>query len=55
MSDGFELVIVDEPFPISQANKSLNKTIAGTNSAILMTIAWMMISDALIQNIIKER
>lgn len=34
---------------------NLNKTIAGTNSAILMTIAWLMISDSLIQNVIKER
>lgn len=35
--------------------QSLNKTIAGTNAAILMTIAWMMISDSLLQNIIRER
>jgi hypothetical protein len=55
LADTFSLSLVDQPFPISRQLESLNKTIAGTNSAILMTIAWMMISDSLIQNIIKER
>jgi hypothetical protein len=45
----------DQPFPVSKSMANLNKTIAGTNSAILMTIAWLMISDSLIQNVIKER
>ena len=50
-----KLKIIDQPLPISKDLESLNKTISGTNSAILMTIAWMMISDSLLQNIIKER
>jgi hypothetical protein len=53
--DNMKVSLVDAPFPVSKALESLNKTISGTNSAILMTIAWMMISDALLQNIIKER
>jgi len=44
----FKLQINDVPFPISKQLQSLNKTIAGTNAAILMTIAWMMISDSLV-------
>lgn len=51
----FKLKFTNHPYPISQALESLNKTIAGTNSAILMTVAWLMISDSLLQNIIKER
>jgi hypothetical protein len=52
---GMKLALIDHPLPISKDLESLNKTISGTNSAILMTIAWMMISDSLLQNIIKER
>jgi hypothetical protein len=55
MAPTFNVKFVEEPFPISQALESLNKTIAGTNSAILMAIAWLMISDSLLQNIIRER
>ena len=55
LTPNFNLKITDTPFPISKQLENLNKTIAGTNAAILMTIAWMMISDSLIQNIIKER
>ena len=55
LSDNFNLKITDQPFPLSRQYQALIKTISGTNSAILMTIAWMMISDSLVQNIIKER
>lgn len=55
MASGFDIKFINRPFPISQALESLNKTIAGTNSAILMAIAWLMISDSLLQNIIRER
>lgn len=51
----FDVKFAVRPFPISQALESLNKTIAGSNCAILMTIAWMMISDSLLQSVIKER
>lgn len=51
----FNVKYFNQPFPNSVFLESLNKTIAGTNSAILMAIAWLMISDSLLQNIIKER
>lgn len=54
-SASFNVKFTAEPFPISQALESLNKTIAGTNAAILMAIAWLMLSDSLLQGIIKER
>jgi len=51
----FNVVYSDHPFPLSKQLQGVVQAAAGTTSAILMTIAWMMISDALIQNIIKER
>lgn len=47
--------IVDSPFPLNKIAQGVASTIAGTNAAFMLTIAWMMISDSLLQNIIKER
>ena len=54
-ADGLQITFTDQPFPLSQQYQGVIKAAAGTTSAILMTIAWMMISDSLIQNVIKER
>lgn len=55
LGDSMTLTFVDQPFPLSLQYQSIIKASAGTTSAILMVIAYMMISDSLIQNIIKER
>lgn len=54
-SDDFSLEFIDQPFPLSKQFQAVVSTAAGTTSGILMTIAWMMISDSLVQNIIKEK
>ena len=51
----WNLTITNQPFPLSKLFVAITKSTAGTVSAILMTIAWMMMSDSLVQNIIKER
>lgn len=47
--------VTNRPFPINKFLQGVASTIAGTNAAFMLTIAWMMISDSLLQNIIKER
>ena len=49
------MTITDYPFPLSKLFKDSVKSAAGTTSAILMTIAFMMMSDSVVQNIIRER
>ena len=51
----WNMTIVDQPFPLSKLFKEGIKSGAGTTSAVLMTIAFMMMSDSLVQNIIRER
>lgn len=46
---------VDQPFPLNKKLQGVQTTIAGTNVAFMMALAWLMISDSLIQNIIRER
>jgi len=53
--DHFEVKYSEKPLPLSRQFQSVVKSAAGSTSAILMAIAWMMISDSLVQNIIKER
>jgi hypothetical protein len=47
--------MTNHPFPINKLLQGVQSTISGTNAAFMLTIAWMMISDSLLQNIIKER
>lgn len=47
--------LINSPFPISRILQGVASTIAGTNAAFMMTIAWLMISDSLLQNLLKER
>lgn len=54
-TDPFNVDFEDQPFPLSKQFQAVVNTAAGTTSGILMTIAWMMISDSLVQNIIKEK
>ena len=44
----WNMTITDVPFPLAQLFQAITKASAGTTSAILMTIAWMMMSDALV-------
>ena len=43
------------PFPITKEAKAFFLAQSGSTSAILIAIAWLMVSDSLIQNIIRER
>lgn len=42
------VTFVDYPFPLTAQLESITKAAAGTTSAIIMGIAWLMISDSLI-------
>jgi hypothetical protein len=53
--DSFNLTFVNQPLPISKQYSAVSSTAQGTLSGILITFAWMMISDSLIQSVIKER
>lgn len=50
-----KLKFTEKSFPLTKQLEAVIKTAAGTTTAILMAIAWLMISDSLIQNIIRER
>lgn len=43
-----KLKITNRPFPINKFLQGIASTIAGTNAAFMLTIAWMMISDSLL-------
>lgn len=53
--NSLNVTFVDHPFPLTAQLQSITKAAAGTTSAIIMGIAWLMISDSLIQNIIREK
>jgi hypothetical protein len=55
LTSDFNLEFIDKPFPLSKQAQAIVSTAAGTTSGILIAIAWMMISDSLVQNIIKEK
>ena len=46
--DGWSMKITNYPFPLSKLFKDSLKSAAGTTSAILMTIAFMMMSDSVV-------
>lgn len=54
-SKNWNMTITNQPFPLSKLFRDAMKSTAGTLSAILMTIAFMMMSDSVVQNIIRER
>lgn len=43
------------PFPVTALEEGVLSAAAGTTSSILFAIAYMMVSNSLIQNIIGER
>jgi hypothetical protein len=43
------------PFPITALEEGVISAAAGTSSCILFAIAYMMVSNSLIQNVISER
>ena len=42
------LTFVEKPFPLTTAVQAIASSAAGTTSAVLMAIAWLMMSDSLI-------
>lgn len=53
--DDINLTFIERPLPYSLQLKGYINTAMGTVTAVLFAISFMMISDAVIQNIIKER
>jgi len=49
------LKVSNVPFPLTLRESSVLSAAAGTSSSILFSIAYMMISNSLISNIIGER
>jgi ATP-binding cassette, subfamily A (ABC1), member 3 len=54
-AENFKMKFINRPFPLSKQFEGLNKTFSGTNSALLMAIAWMMISESVLRGILKEK
>lgn len=50
-----KLTFINHPFPLSKLFQGVVAAAAGTTSALLITIAWMMVSDSLITAVIEER
>ncbi len=50
-----KMKITVTPFPLTQLEESVLVAASGTSSSILFSIAFMMISNSLIANIIGER
>jgi hypothetical protein len=48
LAGNLNLKFVDRTFPINKLLQGVQSTIAGTNAAFMLTIAWMMISDSLL-------
>jgi len=51
----FKINFSSKPFQLTKQEQAVIKTAAGTNSAFLIGIAWLMMSDSLIQNVIREK
>ena len=49
------MTFTNHPLPLSKQFSAVASTASGTLSGILITAAWMMVSDSLIQMVIKER
>jgi hypothetical protein len=47
--------VIMTPFPVTALEQGVINAAAGTSSSILIAIAYMMVSNSLIQNIIMER
>ena len=54
-NDKLKFNIVSQPFPLTVLEQSINAAAVGAFSSILFSIAYMMVSDSLIQNVIRER
>lgn len=54
-NQNLRLKITNQPFPRTLLEQGINGASAGTSVSILFAIAFMLIADSLIQNIIRER
>lgn len=50
-----KLSVTNTPFPLTLRETSVISAAAGTSSGILFSVAYMMVSNSLIGNIIAER
>lgn len=49
------LNLTSQPFPLTLLEKGVGSASAGTSVSFMFAFGYMMISDALVQNIIRER
>jgi hypothetical protein len=49
------LNLTSQPFPLTLLEKGVGSASAGTFVSLMFAIAYMMVSDSLVQNIIRER
>jgi hypothetical protein len=50
-----KLNLTFQPFPLTLLEQGVGSAAAGTAVSLMFAIAYMMVSDSLIQNIIRER
>jgi hypothetical protein len=50
-----KLNLTSQPFPLTLLEKGVGSAAAGTFVSLMFAIAYMMVSDSLVQNIIRER
>lgn len=50
-----KLNLTNTPFPLTLLEQGVGSAAAGTSVSLMFAIAYMMVSDSLIQNIIRER
>ena len=49
------LKLTSTPFPLTLLEQGVGSAAAGTSVSLMFAIAYMMVSDSLVQNIIRER
>jgi hypothetical protein len=52
---GLKLNLTSTPFPLTLLEQGVGSAAAGTSVCLMFAIAYMMVSDSLVQNIIRER
>jgi hypothetical protein len=50
-----KLNLTSQPFPMTLLEKGVGPAAAGSMVSIMIAFAYMMVSDSLVQNIIRER
>ena len=54
-NSNLNLTLTSQPFPLTLLEQGVGSAAAGTSVSLMFAIAYMMVSDSLVQNIIRER